>query len=202
MLATASLQWVPSLLFAVGAIGVFVVSALILRPLIRAWVHGVRVGPAEMIGMRLRRTDPGEIVENLARARRAGLELSPRDLEAHALAGGNVEATVTAMIAAHACGLSPNWETLAAVDLRGGDVVRFVGETVRADRPADEPPTEAAPGPVGNVGVTEAYLPLPGRIVIDGQCHPALAQRAPIERGATVEVVDTMICLVVRPKGL
>jgi len=196
----------PGWLLAAGVvIALLVVTSLsgrILRPWIMACAHGVRLTLADVAGMYLRRSDPERILRILIRAHRAGLEASARNVEGHALAGGDIERTMNAMIAAHARGVSITWETLAAVDLRKEDVVQFIDNVAPDVDTADEPPAEDEPDPVGAVGTAEGYVPLPGRVVIDGRTGVAFAEETPIERGATVEVVDTMICLVVRPKGL
>ena len=54
----------------------------------------VSVGIMSLIGMRLRRVPPSRIVLPLIKANKAGLDVSVNQLEAHYLAGGNVDKVV------------------------------------------------------------------------------------------------------------
>ena len=67
---------------------------------ISALAAGVRVGIFTLVGMRLRRVPPAKIVMPLIKANKAGLEVNVNQLEAHFLAGGNVDRVVDALIAA------------------------------------------------------------------------------------------------------
>ncbi|MEM7249018.1 MAG: flotillin-like FloA family protein [Acidobacteriota bacterium] len=82
---------------------------------VRLWVQaassGVPVRTTDLIGMRLRRTPPEAIVLPAIRAAKAGCELPLANLEAHHLAGGNVDRVVSEMLAAHQRG-----ETLSLED--------------------------------------------------------------------------------------
>ena len=60
---------------------------------------GVNVGIFNLVGMRLRRVIPRRIVNPLIKARKAGLDLGVNQLEAHYLAGGNVDRVMNALIA-------------------------------------------------------------------------------------------------------
>jgi uncharacterized protein YqfA (UPF0365 family) len=61
-----------------------------------------------------------------ARVERAGLPVTLNQLEAHSLAGGNVERVVEAMLAARASGLRDDFPLLSAVDLVGKDPMAAV----------------------------------------------------------------------------
>src|SRR3712207_122764 len=67
---------------------------------ITALFSGVRVGLGTLIGMRLRKVNPAEIVRPYISASKAGLDLDIGQMEAHYLAGGNVGRVVTALISA------------------------------------------------------------------------------------------------------
>lgn len=54
---------------------------------ISALAAGVRVGIFTLIGMRLRRVPPAQIVNPLIKADKAGINISVNQLEAHYLAG-------------------------------------------------------------------------------------------------------------------
>ena len=68
---------------------------------ITAYFSGVKIKMATLIGMRLRRVAPSLIVNPMIKATKAGLEINIDELEAHFLAGGNVNTLVDALIAAH-----------------------------------------------------------------------------------------------------
>ncbi len=83
---------------------------------ISSWAAGVRVTILTLIGMRLRRVPPHGIVLPLIKAMKAGLDVSIDKLEAHYLAGGNVDRVVDALIAAHRAQIELSFEQAAAID--------------------------------------------------------------------------------------
>src|SRR5574344_1620660 len=97
---------------------------------ISALAAGVRVGIFTLVGMRLRRVPPSKIVMPLIKANKAGLDVSVNQLEAHYLAGGNVDRVVDALIAAHRAAIPLPFERSAAIDLAGRDVLEAVQMSV------------------------------------------------------------------------
>jgi uncharacterized protein YqfA (UPF0365 family) len=97
---------------------------------ISALAAGVRIGIFDLIGMRLRRVPPAYIVNPLIKAEKAGLQTSRDKLEAHYLAGGNVDRVVNALIAAHRAGIELGFERAVAIDLAGRDVLQAVQMSV------------------------------------------------------------------------
>jgi uncharacterized protein YqfA (UPF0365 family) len=97
---------------------------------ISAMAAGVRVGIMQLVGMRLRRVPPHRIVEPLVKGRKAGLDLVLDKLEAHYLAGGNVDRVTNALIAAQRAAISLGFERAAAIDLAGRDVLQAVQMSV------------------------------------------------------------------------
>ena len=97
---------------------------------IASMAAGVPVGLFTLIGMRLRRVTPAKIVLPLIKARKAGLDASVDKLEAHYLAGGNVDKVIDAWIAAERAGIPLNFERAAAIDLAGRDVLEAVKMSV------------------------------------------------------------------------
>lgn len=97
---------------------------------ISALAAGVRVGIGTLIGMRLRRVPPARIVLPLVKAVKAGLDLSVNQLEAHYLAGGNVDRVVDALIAAQRAEIPLTFERAAAIDLAGRNVLEAVQMSV------------------------------------------------------------------------
>ncbi len=97
---------------------------------ISALAAGVKVGLMTLIGMRLRRVTPSKIVLPLIKAVKAGLDLDTEKLEAHHLAGGNVDRVVDALIAAQRAGIALNFSRAAAIDLAGRNVKEAVTVSV------------------------------------------------------------------------
>ena len=97
---------------------------------ISALAAGVRVGIFDLIGMRLRRVSPAKIVNPLIKADKAGLTVTVRQLEAHYLAGGNVDRVVNALIAAERANIPLPFERAAAIDLAGRNVLEAVQMSV------------------------------------------------------------------------
>ena len=75
---------------------------------ISARASGVKVGILQLVGMRIRKVIPSRIVNPLIKATKAGLNVSINKLEAHYLAGGNVDRVINALIAAQRAG-SVHW---------------------------------------------------------------------------------------------
>jgi len=97
---------------------------------ISALAAGVKVGLFTLIGMRLRRVPPSKIVMPLIKAVKAGLDVDTAKLEAHYLAGGNVDRVVDALIAAQRAGIDLNFSRAAAIDLAGRNVKEAVTVSV------------------------------------------------------------------------
>lgn len=112
---------------------VLVIVILSLVPLglwISAIAANVKVGLLDLIGMKLRRVPPAKIVNPLIKAVKAGIESSTDKLEAHYLAGGNVDRVVDALIASQRAGIALNFQRAAAIDLAGRDVLQAVQMSV------------------------------------------------------------------------
>lgn len=97
---------------------------------ISALAADVHVGIFTLIGMRMRRVTPDKIVMPLIKANKAGLDVNVNQLEAHYLAGGNVDKVVDALIAAQRAQIVLPFERSAAIDLAGRDVLEAVQMSV------------------------------------------------------------------------
>ena len=98
---------------------------------IRSLLTRAGVGLFDMFAMSLRKVNPTQIVNArvmLVQARIA--EVDKRDLEAHVLAGGNVERVVRALIAADRAGIDLDFRTCSSIDLAGRDVLDAVRTSV------------------------------------------------------------------------
>jgi uncharacterized protein YqfA (UPF0365 family) len=124
-----------TLLFVVVVVGlVLVIGAFFYFVPVGLWItalfSGVRVSLGTLIGMRLRKVVPAEIVRPLISATKAGLELDVSQMEAHYLAGGRVEQVVTALISADRANIALPWKRATAIDLAGRDVLQAVQVSV------------------------------------------------------------------------
>nr|WP_227767520.1 flotillin-like protein FloA [Zhaonella formicivorans] len=126
------LAFISSLiLFVIILLGViFIFSFIPVGLWISALAAGVRVGIFTLIGMRLRRVPPAKIVNPLIKADKAGINVSGNQLEAHYLAGGNVDKVVDALIAAERANIPLPFERAAAIDLAGRNVLEAVQMSV------------------------------------------------------------------------
>ena len=97
---------------------------------ISAMAADVRVSIITMVGMGMRRVTPSKIVLPLIKANKAGLDVNVNQLEAHYLAGGNVDKVVDALIAAHRAQIPLSFERSAAIDLSGRNVLEAVQMSV------------------------------------------------------------------------
>lgn len=97
---------------------------------ITAYFSDVKVGLFTLVGMRLRRVNPQDIIRPQIKATKAGLNLSIDDLEAHHLAGGNINDVIDALIASERADISLTFEKAAAIDLAGRSVFEAVQVSV------------------------------------------------------------------------
>ena len=97
---------------------------------ISALAADVHVGIMTLVGMRMRRVPPARIILPLIKANKAGLNVQVNQLEAHYLAGGNVDKVVDSLIAAHRAQIPLSFERSAAIDLAGRDVLEAVQMSV------------------------------------------------------------------------
>jgi uncharacterized protein YqfA (UPF0365 family) len=97
---------------------------------VTAYFSGVKVRIATLIGMRLRRVVPNRIVNPMIKATKAGLDINIDELEAHYLAGGNINTLVDALIAAQRANIPLEFERAAAIDLAGRNVLEAVQVSV------------------------------------------------------------------------
>ncbi|MEE2819278.1 MAG: flotillin-like protein FloA [Planctomycetota bacterium] len=97
---------------------------------LQAWVSGAKVGFIDLIMMRFRKVNSKSVVINRISAKKAGLEISTDQLEAHYLAGGRITNVVRAMIAADKAKIDLEWENGTAIDLAGRDIMDAVHTSV------------------------------------------------------------------------
>ena len=101
---------------------------------VRLWIEaifsGVRLSLGSLVGMRLRKVSPPAVVRPLIAATKAGLHMDSSQLEAHYLAGGDVDRVVRALISADKATIDLPFQQAAAIDLAGRDVFEAVQVSV------------------------------------------------------------------------
>ena len=121
------------LLIIAGAVILFFLILFTIIPVglwISAIAAGVRVPLVSLIAMRLRRVPPHKIILPLIKADKAGIDVKQDQLEAHFLAGGNVDRVVDALIAADKARIALPFDRAAAIDLAGRNVLDAVKVSV------------------------------------------------------------------------
>ena len=121
-----------------GIITIFVVLIVLivflsLVPLglwVSALASGVYVSIFTLVGMRIRRVSPAKIVVPLIKAEKAGLKMTISKMEAHYLAGGNLDRVITALITARGANIQLDFPEACAIDLAGRDVLQAVQMSV------------------------------------------------------------------------
>src|ERR1700756_336328 len=152
---------------------------------LRARIANAPVSLGKMVGMRLRKVPVGLIVDNRITAVKAGIEVKSDPLEAHYLAGGDVNQVILALIAADKAGISLDFNRACAIDLATKGTGKTVLEAVRTSI---------------NPKVIDAPNPAMGRSTIDGVAQDGIgvkvkarvAVRSPLDRfvgGATEETI-------------
>jgi uncharacterized protein YqfA (UPF0365 family) len=146
----------PLVIIGVVAVIALICVSIVLRfasLFIRALVSGAPVSMGKLIGMRLRGVPASLIVDTRITAVKAGIDIPSDLLEGHYLAGGNVENTVKALVAADKAGIELDFNRACAIDL----ATRGTGKTV----------LEAVTTSI-NPKVIDCPNPAMGRVSIDG----------------------------------
>jgi uncharacterized protein YqfA (UPF0365 family) len=127
---------------------------------IQCWSTGAGITLLDLVWMTLRKVNTPVIVRGKIMAVQAGLtEVFPipnRALEAHFLANGNVPQVIQALIAAHRAKIPLDWQTAAAIDLAGRNILEAVRTSVYPkviDCPDPKPGPEATLSAVCGDGI-------------------------------------------------
>ena len=113
------------------AIFAFMIMMKFFSTWLRARLSGAAVSWGSLIGMFLRKVPSTEVVNERITAVKAGLDISASDLEAHYLAGGDINNVVLALIAADKAGIPLNYERACGIDLATKDTGKTVLDAVR-----------------------------------------------------------------------
>jgi uncharacterized protein YqfA (UPF0365 family) len=121
------------LLVALG-IGLLVLLFLFLRYanlFVRSLLTKAGIGLFDMVAMSLRKVPPAQIVDARVMTVQARIpDIDKRDMEAHLLAGGDINRVVKALIAADRAGIELDFRTASSIDLAGRDVLDAVRTSV------------------------------------------------------------------------
>ncbi|MCS7048549.1 MAG: flotillin-like protein FloA [Verrucomicrobiae bacterium] len=113
-----------------AALVLFFVIISFINIWIQARMSGAPVTFLNLLSMKLRRVPIGLIVQSRITAIKAGLPLTTDQLEAHYLAGGDVNQVVRALIAADKANLNLDFNRAAAIDLATHQSGKSVFEAV------------------------------------------------------------------------
>lgn len=91
-----------------------------------AQISGVRISLLELIDMKIRRVEPSPIVRSLIMAAKAGIEIQKDALEAHSMAGGNVENVMTGLIIAKNKDKDLSFKEACKLDLARKDLTKEI----------------------------------------------------------------------------
>ncbi|MCA9090374.1 MAG: flotillin-like protein FloA [Planctomycetaceae bacterium] len=127
--------------YIIGGIFVAIVMLVILGLLARylsLWVQcyfsKAGISLVDLVIMSIRKVNPSVIVRGKIMAVQSGLTdsfaISSKALQAHYLAGGNVQKVIKALVAAHKAKIDIDWQVAQAIDLAGRDVLDAVQTSV------------------------------------------------------------------------
>lgn len=115
---------------AVALFVLFVVSRYLLIWL-QAYFTGTRIRLIDLVLMSLRKVDPQVVVQCRVMSVQAELDsITTEEVEAHLLAGGDAFKVTQALIAAHRASIPLDWNTAAAIDLAGRNILEAVQVSV------------------------------------------------------------------------
>lgn len=123
------------------------------------------VGLLQIIFMRFRKVNPSIIVTARITAKKAGIDITGDQLEAHYLAGGQVGRVVHALIAAHKADIALNYDRACAIDLAGRDVKEAVDTSVNP-KVIDVPSGAMARGSIDGIAGDGIQLKVKGRVTV------------------------------------
>jgi uncharacterized protein YqfA (UPF0365 family) len=160
------------ILYIALGIAILVVSGIVLSFFsvwLRAWLAGAYVGIVTLVAMRLRQVPYGLVVDARITAKKAGIEISIDDIEAHFLAGGNVVPTIQALIAAQKAGIELSWNRACAIDLATKGSGKSVVEAVRTSvdpKVIDCPNAEAGRTTIDGVAKDGIQVKVKARVTV------------------------------------
>ena len=119
----------------------------------------------QIIFMRFRKVSPSNIVTMRITAKKAGIDLSADELEAHTLAGGNVTRVVQALISSSKANIMLDYDRACAIDLAGRDVQEAVGTSVNP-KVIDVPSGQMAKNTIDGIAGDGIQLKVKARVTV------------------------------------
>ena len=151
-----------------GLVGlvIFLVLLQFFNLWLQAFMSQARVGIGDLIGMRLRKVDPGTIVRAKIKLVKANIhDISANDLESHYLAGGRVVNVVHAMISSSRAEIELGFSKACAIDLAGRDILDAVNTSVNP-KVIDVPGPESGKRTVDAVSKDGIQLKAKARVTV------------------------------------
>ena len=121
---------IPYLLAGIIALAILAVFMKFFGLWFRALLSGAPVGITRLVGMWLRKVNPGIMVDARIMLTKAGIPIETDQLETHYLARGDVMRVSLALVAANKANIPLPFQRAAAIDLAGRDVLEAVKTSV------------------------------------------------------------------------
>jgi uncharacterized protein YqfA (UPF0365 family) len=153
-----------------GALIILVLLAIVMSVAL-LWVRAyasqapVRIW-SDLIGMKLRRVPPHQVVLTYISGIKAGIAVTPSMLEAHYLAGGSMQNVVRAMIAADKASIELQFQQAAAIDLAGRNIIDAVQTSVNPKVIDCPDPAKTASGMLDAVAKDGIRLLVKARVTV------------------------------------
>jgi len=176
-------------------VGAFFIFLRYFNLWLQAYVTKSRVSLLSLIAMSLRQVNSRAIVESKIMAVQSGLPaVSTSALEAHFLAGGNVAKVVQALIVAHRAKIDLDWDTAAAIDLSGRDILEAVQTSVNPK--VIECPNQRSPGRKTLDGVARNGIQLKVRARVTVRSNLAQLIGGATEETVIARVGQGIVCAI------
>ena len=122
-------------------------------------------GLFQIIFMRFRKVNPNTVVTNRIPAKKAGIDLTADELEAHYLAGGHVSRVVQSLISAHKADIVLSYDRGCAIELAGRDVKEAVGTSANP-KVIDVPSGEMGRATIDGIAGDGIQLKVKARVTV------------------------------------
>jgi uncharacterized protein YqfA (UPF0365 family) len=182
----------PPIVLGIIVLVMALVMLALLGPIIKLFVQanvaGAPVPFAALLGMWLRKVNARAVVFSHIRLARAGIGVSVDQIETHNLAGGEVAAVTSLLIAAHSMGIALPWDVATLFDIARPGVLKSH---------FDAQPKHSSAKPLSMVAVEERMIGTPA-VQVDAPLvavrHEDGALLNPIEAGELLPG-DTLLVL-------
>ncbi len=143
-----TLSWVAGVVGVAAGLGFLWLLFTFLSLYVRCLLTGAGVGLFDLARMKWCHVDYEVIVKEKIKLTLAGLpDVRAQDLEAHALARGNVTKVVDAVVAAHKAGIALTWDESAPASRRASSTAPTRGRAAGASPPCARTACRCGCGP-------------------------------------------------------